>query len=409
MNSTNTKTIGADKFSEIIEKEFHKRTQTIIKVIHQNLDKKGWSVQQLANILGEPPTNLYRCLSGSNDLSLSNIAKFEIALGINLTNCKQTPSIPSGYLDTSAKQKIAYGLKKFKKTHDMNNLLEHRWLTWYNEMVHFVNKNGHAKIPVKKKFEDPLYGWIKRNRKYYRNGTLDSNKEELLQVLGINLGLTRAETSWNNMYTRLEKYKAEMGTVHVVSTDQTKDLYHWLHNQQYKYREGELDIKKVMRLKQLGVKMQPKTLNSWEQKFIQLVEFKEKHGDLFIGRAYGASPQLIGFVASQRRAKNTMSKERKELLNRIGFIWEPDPTFHAKMVKKKALEHWLERYADLKAFKGKYGTSYISLKNERYKSLAIWIRTQKHERDKLGPEKIKLLKKIDFFKDNGMEKKPNVE
>ncbi|TKG95104.1 hypothetical protein EYV94_10340 [Puteibacter caeruleilacunae] len=403
MNSTNTKTFGADKFSDIIEKEFRRKTQAIINMIRYTLDERGLTVDQLASLMEEPPTDVYRWISGANDLSLRNIAKFETALNINLTNCKRAPQMPSGHLDASTKRKITNGIKQFKKTHDMDNKYENRWLTWYNHLIDYYNENGHANVPMSTMTHATLKEWIRRNQRRYSKGKLDSNKEELLQILGISYRIPKPEEHWEEMYARLVKYKAEVGNVRITRTNKDKELFHWISGQRYRYWKGKLEVSKIMRLKQVGVNMRHKTLNLWEEKYSQLVEFKKKHGHLYVCRTLGASSELVEFARTQRRAKDNMSNERKKLLNKIDFMWKIDPTIRDRILKERKYKQWLVRYDELKAYKKRYGTSYISPKSEKHKSLSLWITKQRRKRDVLEPKKIRLLKEVDFFKDNGIK------
>ena len=59
----------------------------------------------------------------------------------------------------------------------------------------------------------------------------------------------------------------------------------------------------------------------WEIRFQQLVEYKRVHGNCNVPHEYKANPQLGTWVRTQRTKKETMSENRRNQLNSIGFVW----------------------------------------------------------------------------------------
>jgi hypothetical protein len=64
-------------------------------------------------------------------------------------------------------------------------------------------------------------------------------------------------------------------------------------------------------------------VSTWEQRFQQLVDYKQTHGDCKVTLNYSDKPQLANWINSQRRMrrKATLSDERKAQLESIGFDW----------------------------------------------------------------------------------------
>jgi ribosome-binding protein aMBF1 (putative translation factor) len=52
------------------------------------LEAKGWSKGQLAEAMGESPSEVSKWLSGMHNLTLKSIIKMEAALGIDLIYCE---------------------------------------------------------------------------------------------------------------------------------------------------------------------------------------------------------------------------------------------------------------------------------------------------------------------------------
>ena len=64
----------------------------------------------------------------------------------------------------------------------------------------------------------------------------------------------------------------------------------------------------------------------WEEKFEvrfqQLVDYKQVHCNCNVPRKYKANPQLGSWVDTQRKNQETMSENRRNQLNSIGFTWK---------------------------------------------------------------------------------------
>jgi hypothetical protein len=63
--------------------------------------------------------------------------------------------------------------------------------------------------------------------------------------------------------------------------------------------------------------------DKWGQRFQQLVNYKEAHGDCKVPARYSVDPPLASWVNVQRakKRKATLSDERKAQLESIGFDW----------------------------------------------------------------------------------------
>ncbi|TKG95100.1 hypothetical protein EYV94_10320 [Puteibacter caeruleilacunae] len=398
---------GTDTYEDIIQREFQRKTQAIVDMVHHTLKEKEWSVEQLAKAIEESPTDVFSWLSGFRDLTLSEITKMETALDIDLTHCRPAPNEPSYYVDTAKKRKFTSEIKKFKKTHDMTKRWEQRWLTKYLLLIDFFKETGHVNHPTHTQPYKTMGFWVSWNRKKHAAKKLDPGKKKLLSLLGFDFQ-PHQERPWEEMYAKLMDFKKEYGHTRVPKYYLDSSLYTWLLNQRRLYWKGKLETKKFKRLQKLHVDMKHQTLNLWQDKYDQLVEFKEQHGHLLVCEAYGASKQLMGFVQRQRRKKDSLSEERIQMLDEIGFDWDLDK--HALSIETKRVkgyQQWFVRFEELKAYKIKKGTSYISSKSKTHYSMGTWIQKQKqhYKKGMLTDEQIEYLKKIDFFKDNNMTMK----
>ena len=81
-----------------------------------------------------------------------------------------------------------------------------------------------------------------------------------------------------------------------------------------------------------------------------------------------------------------LEKDRFQRLEKIGFQWDPQA------------DQWEERFAELKAFKKKYGHCNVPLHCKEKPQLARWVSKQRtvKARGKLSPDRIKRLEEIGF-------------
>ncbi|TKG95148.1 hypothetical protein EYV94_10585 [Puteibacter caeruleilacunae] len=299
-------------------------------------------------------------------------------------------------------QSITVAIQEYQRSHDMTNTLEQRWISKYLLLVDFKRQHGHADVPARYKNLKTIGYWVRRQRLVHTKGKLDPGRESLLKLIGFNFRLLDMH-DWNKMYAKLNDFKVKFGHAHITESCEDTQLHNWLVYQRKLYWKGKLEYSKIERLKNLGVDMRNKTLNYWENKYAELVEFKEEHGHLYVAGFYGANEQLLNFVKVQRRNQDTMSPERKRLLNDIGFIWDPKKTTSTRINKERGYQHWFTRFDELKAYKEEYGTSFVSTLSKTHSSLGKWIAAQKWKHKELSQEQIALLEEVDFFKDNGIE------
>lgn len=297
---------------------------------------------------------------------------------------------------------LSEAIEDYKKQADMTKVLEGRWIGMFLELVDYKNKNGHANVPAKYPLNKSLGYWVRRQRLVYHEGTMDLKRENLLYMIGFNFRLM-AFHDWDNMYTKLLKFQKQFGHTNVTESNSDSQLQNWLVYQRKLYWKGKLHHSKIKKLKSAGVEMKNKTINRWEEMFDELVLFKKEHGHLLVCSSYGAKNELVNFMKVLRRTKDTMSKERKEKLNDLGFNWNPQQSVTALLNKERANEQWLIRYEELKEYKQQFGTCYIVTTSKNYKSLANWVSIQRTHISKLSKERISLLNEIDFFKDNQQE------
>ena len=113
----------------------------------------------------------------------------------------------------------------------------------------------------------------------------------------------------------------------------------------------------------------------WSHRFKELLDFHKMYGHAAVPHTYPANPQLARWVKRQRRQyklmkersqASTMTPERLNLLNDLGFIWDSHNV------------NWNEKWHALMQFKKQYGNANVP-SNYADKKLATWVKCQRRQ------------------------------
>lgn len=166
------------------------------------------------------------------------------------------------------------------------------------------------------------------------------------------------EEKWSFHYKELLQFKKETGHCLVPHTFPAKPhLARWVKRQrrQYKLRlEGNknstMTPERIDILNEIGFVWDSHEV-IWNERFSQLVSFKQKVGHCRVPSYCKDCPQLASWVKCQRRQYklfweegkgSSMTMDRIKLLNSIGFIWEVHPGR-----KKKENDQHLQHLANI--------------------------------------------------------------
>jgi len=137
----------------------------------------------------------------------------------------------------------------------------------------------------------------------------------------------------------------------------------------------------------------------WSLRYKELLEFHKENGHAAVPHTYPANPQLARWVKRQRRQfklrrdnrQSTMTTERLDLLNSVGFIWDSHDV------------NWREKLDGLSQFRREHGHCNVP-SNYRDKKLATWVKCQRRQYklywdgkpSAMNPERILELEKVGF-------------
>lgn len=241
----------------------------------------------------------------------------------------------------------------------------------------------------------------------------DSRFRERVEMLGPELSLeTLLETitaacldaigeQWFERYGQLVAYKQKHGSCDMPARwDENQKLATWVVNQRVLQRDGVLEPEKVELLNRLAFKWNPHASN-WRTSYLALLEYRKRFGNCRVPQNWKENNSLAHWVKTQRMdySKGELERDRIELLEKIGFEW------------KIELGTWDERFAELCAFKARFGHTRVKVKWSENPLLAGWVVRQRYEHRKkeLREEYVQRLNAIEFDWDGRVAAKPKLK
>mmetsp|Transcript_12377 Transcript_12377/g.17642 ORF Transcript_12377/g.17642 Transcript_12377/m.17642 type:complete len:719 (-) Transcript_12377:53-2209(-) len=223
--------------------------------------------------------------------------------------------------------------------------------------------------------------------------------------------LLQEPTHWNAMYRKLIEYKEQHGHVDVKrnplksekeSNPDYVKLGSWVGRVRLEARRPvghpeHIEPYKVIALNRLGFNWDPRE-NYWMEKFNELKEYMKSHGKHKMPTrkeplGVWCDGQVLEYNKYNANIKPCyISKERIDMLNKIGFVWDRMGTA------------WMDSYEELKKYYQTNGHCHVPV-NHGDKTLFRWIAKQRKKyknyeagkKPALTTDQIKLLENVGFF------------
>ncbi|WP_409304713.1 Helicase associated domain protein [Peribacillus sp. SCS-155] len=336
-----------------------------------------------------------------------------------------------------------------KKALELFSYIEERliqnWDIRLKQLYEYKSRKGHCQVSKEDKEYVGLGEWVSGIRKSFKNGKLNKEKVDTLNSIGF-VWNTHDEY-WEQMYTILLDYISKYGHCLVPKHSiDYKSLGIWVRTQRNHYKNKTLDINKVTKLNDIGF-VWDNNQYIWDKYFSELVEeMKNNNGNV----TKGNKKELIQWVQNQRNSnkKGTLSFERKNKLEEIGFIWDVktdnwdrmfkqlsscinsidveqilDEKLNSWMTTQRATrkkgklseqriakldsigfswdvlyDNWDKMYKSLVEYKEVYGDCLVPNKSKSYRELALWVLVQRrnYKLGTLSDGRYNKLQEIDF-------------
>ncbi len=270
---------------------------------------------------------------------------------------------------------------------------EEQWLEQLQQVKYFKEQHGHCNVELLTDDDDKLFRWVRSQRNALAQGKLDKDKKTQLDAIGFSWVSKIIDAKWEKMYNRLQGYYSKHGNADVPNRwKEDLKLAGWVNQQRQRRKNEMMPDEQVQRLDALGFTWQHRERGAWEDRYQELIEFKEKHGHCNVPFEYKEVLKLGAFVNAMRSHKTagTLSQERIELLERIGFEWTVKEVIN--------IDKWEERYLQLLYFEEENGHCNVPHDYSDNPQLGRWVSQQRQRRKsgKLLPEREKMLEEIGF-------------
>jgi len=197
--------------------------------------------------------------------------------------------------------------------------------------------------------------------------------------------------SWDERFGELLAFKEAQGHCNVPSRYKPNPaLGTWVDTVRSNRKSSKLAADRAERLNRVGLVWNIDE-HYWEQKFEELLAFKEAHGHFNVPEGYKPNPALANWVSNTRQNSKTgkLAADREERLNCVGFVWNVDERY------------WEQKFAELLVFKKQHGHCNVPHKYKPNPALNLWISTMRKIRKtgKLAAEREQRLEQVGFVWD----------
>jgi hypothetical protein len=222
---------------------------------------------------------------------------------------------------------------------------ERIWNEKFRSLKKYKLEHGDCLVPSrkdsKKAVSDPkLSSWVRHQREHYKSGTIPNHRMQQLEEVefvwsivdrGSQSTTEKQNLLWEKSYEKLRKFHEVHGhfTVPtVLENGKINPLSSWIttqrkHDAQYPLKEDRrLKLEAIDFIWTEGIKHQSERL--WYAVFHELTKFREEKGHTFVRRDDGMTLWRWTEKMNWKRTRGTLSSEREERLESIGF-WDPPP------------------------------------------------------------------------------------
>jgi hypothetical protein len=241
---------------------------------------------------------------------------------------------------------------------------ERQWMQWYERLQMFVKERECFPHECEKesltKEDAKLDAWCNNQRKHYhiynkglRGQYTPMTKERQEKLVDIGFCFDLLEKFWIDRYGELQAYRKQYGDCLVPAEYKANpQLGTWVGHQRENYKKIQQGLprpsntsmteERQQKLEDIGFCFDLFE-KFWMDRYGELQEYHEHHGDCLVPKLYKANPQLGKWVGLQRNNYKTfreglprpgfMTTERIDLLNKLDFVWSvPDFIWNEKYI-----------------------------------------------------------------------------
>jgi hypothetical protein len=277
------------------------------------------------------------------------------------------------------------------------------WEESFRALVAYKEKNGSCNVPWNFHQDRALGHWVCYQRSC-RLSTLMVEQRERLNGLGFDWETLqeRQDRQWDEKFQSLKDYKRQHLDCCVPRYyKQDPELGQWVNKQRTWYSQGRMLPDRVAKLESISFTWSKQQVrdtsmddDKWLEHYNKLTDFSKEHGHCMVPTSYKKDKSLGIWVAKQRsdHARDTLRQDRKELLDKLDFVWRVDKTDADTSLTQRKWNQMLERLIEFKQTNGHHNVP------KRFKKwgLGRWVSSQRNKgrNGQLDPQRSQRLLEI---------------
>jgi len=215
-----------------------------------------------------------------------------------------------------------------------------KWLARFEDLKRFHATYGHCNVPQKYDDNKQLSAWVRTQKQQYKMhqegkpSHMSQARIDLLNEIQFEWSGEKRDKFWSDRYAELVDFQQKHNSTRVPSTyPESPQLHAWtsLQRRQLKlYKEGKkskLTEERARMLEAIGLEWQIRNSCSWMERFLELKEYHDQHGNCNVPQKYKVNPSLGRWVDNQKTQHKKLydgkpthlTIERIQLLVSLGF------------------------------------------------------------------------------------------
>jgi hypothetical protein len=268
---------------------------------------------------------------------------------------------------------------------------DQKWEKGFSFLKKFHSREGHCFVP-QRHLEDGynLRAWVDNQR----NTNAVQSEDRLNRLKALGFTWNTFDQRWDEGYTHLQNYHDREGHSRVAKNhiESGFNLGLWVSSQ--RSNKATQTSARAKKLQSLGF-VWDAVDEKWEEGFRALQKFYDREGHCLVPNGYEVDgKKLAKWVSHQRTSIDTITEDRFNRLQALGFSWDP--------LKDK----WEEGFRALQKFHGRKGHCLVpKLYTEGSYNLGNWVNKQRSKKLSLQQDRKTLLDELGFSWNTKEEKK----